>query len=208
MQFREWLCNEAKIMILPWPKIKKMGMDHLASDEAKKGAYLDASKFDFSNPNFEDALLNGKFYKKGEILAGYYDNKNLKYPPQFHVNDEIKGLDSVLDLKKPNTNKIKINMITNHGTNRKWKWFTQDKIDKNKDYYQITSVEVYSKGSTEHFYCLNLFIWTPFVLQNYPGGEPRSRPTTYGTVSFGKPVGSVIVSGKKPKTLYDTIAIV
>jgi hypothetical protein len=58
MQFKEWLTNEARIMILPWPKIKKMGMDNIASDEAKKGAYLDTSKFDFANPIFEDAFLN------------------------------------------------------------------------------------------------------------------------------------------------------
>ena len=63
MQFNHWLLlaeEEKNVMILPWPKIKKMGLDKFASGEATKGAYLDASKFDFKNPNFEDALLNGK----------------------------------------------------------------------------------------------------------------------------------------------------
>ena len=47
-----------------------------------------------------------------------------------------------------------------------------------------------------------------FVLQNYPGGEPRNRPSTYGNLSFGKVIGSVSVSGRPPKSIYATIAII
>ena len=208
MQFKEWLLREANVMILPWPKIKKMGFEDIASDEVKKGAYLDASKFDFKNPNFEDALLNGKFFKTGSITPGYIEKSGIKHPPQFQAKGEIRNIDSILDLKKPGLNKIKINMISNQGTNRKWKWFSLEKgFIPQHDYYQITSVEELKGGVSTHYYCLDLYLWAPFALQNYPGGEPRNRPTTYGTLSFGSPIGEVIVSGRKPKTIYKSIAI-
>ena len=210
MQFNHWLLlaeEEKNVMILPWPKIKKMGLDKFASGEATKGAYLDASKFDFKNPNFEDALLNGKFYENGSISPGYIGQDGIKHPPEFKANKEIVDFNSILDLKKPDTVKIKINMITNQGTNRKWRWidFTNGYKPK-RDYYQITSVEDVKNGI--HHYCIDLNIWTPFVLQNYPGGEPRNRPSTYGNLSFGKVIGSVSVSGRPPKSIYATIAII
>jgi len=208
MHFKNWLINDAKIMILPWPKIKKMGFEDIASDEVRKGAYLDASKFNFGNPNFEESLLNGKFFKTGSISPGYIDKSGIKHPPNFEVEGEIKNINSVLDLKIPGAHKIKINMITNRGTNRKWKWFDFEKgYVPQHDYYQITSVEEMKGGVSTHYYCLELFIWAPFALQNYPGGEPRNRPTAYGNLSFGVPIGQVVVSGRKPKTIYKTIAI-
>jgi hypothetical protein len=203
--FSEWLVKEAEIpvMILPWPKIKKMGLDKFASGEASKGAYLDASKFDFRKPNFEDALLNNKFYETGSILPGYIDISGVKHPPQFKVEHETSDFKTLKDLKRPGTRLIKINMITNQGTNKKWKWESFAKGFKlKKDYYQITSVEM-----GDHYFCLDLFLWTPFMLQNYPGGEPRNRPSTYGNLSFGKIIGQVRIGGYPPRDLYDSIAI-
>ena len=209
MQFRKWLLqeDETNVMILPWPKIKKMGLDKFASGEALKGAYLDASKFNFKNPNFEDAILNNKFYSTGEIKPGYVDENGMKRPPQFKVDGQRDEYQSLLDLKQPNTHKIKINMITNQGNQKKWKWNSFARGFKPQvEYYQITSVEDVKEGV--HHYCLDLFINTPFALQNYPGGEPRNRPTTYGNLSFGKEVGTVIVSGRPPKPIFYSIAII
>ena len=209
MHFKNWLLveDETKVMILPWPKIKKMGLDKFASGEALKGAYLDASKFNFAKPNFEDAILNNRFYSTGEINPGYIGKDGIKHPPQFKVDGQRDEYESLLDLKQPNTHKIKINMITNQGNEKKWKWSSFARGYKpEKDFYQITSVE--DVKDAVHHYCLHLIINTPFALQNYPGGEPRNRPTTYGNLSFGKQVGTVVVSGRPPKPIYYSIAII
>lgn len=201
------LVTEAKdtsVMILPWPKMQKMGLDKFAPEEAKKGAYLDASKFNFAKPNFDEALLNDKFYMTGSIVPGFMDDKGVKHPPQFNANGQTDKYTSLSELKQPGTKLVKINMITNQGTNRKWKWHSFAKGYKpEENYYQITSVQ-----SGMHHFCLKLFIWVPFLLQNYKGGEPRNRPTTYGNLSFGKVIGEVVISGNKPRELYDTIAII
>jgi len=206
--FCSWMAEavqkDMKVMILPWPKMQKMGLDKIAPEEVKKGAYLDASKFDFAKPNFKNAILNGKFFESGSISPGFITNTGIKMPPEFKVKDETNKYKSLSELKNKGTRLIKINMITNQGNNKKWKWHSFAKGYKpSKDYYQITSVQM-----GDHYFCLDLFIWTPFLLENYAGGEPRNRPTTYGNLSLGMPVGEVVISGNKPRTLYSSIAII
>ena len=206
--FGAWMTEEIKkdmeVMILPWPKMQKMGLDKIAPEEAKKGAYLDLEKFNFAKPSFENAILNGKFFESGSISQGYVTDTGIKMPPQFKVKNETKKYKSLDELKSKGSRLIKINMITNQGNNKKWKWESYARGYKpQKDYYQITSVQM-----GEHYFCLDLFIWTPFLLQNYAGGEPRNRPTTYGSLSMGMPVGEVKISGNKPRTLYSSIAII
>jgi hypothetical protein len=198
--FHDWL-KEAKVMILPLKKIAKMGMLSELPPEAVHGAYLDADKFNFREPNFKDALLNGKFFETGAIGSGYFDAQGNKKPPEFHAHKPTERYASLADLKKPGSVQIKINMITNLSeTNRKWKLLEPQKLDKN--YYQITSLATHK----EHFFCLNLVFNTPFYLANYPGGEPRSRPTTYGKINFGKKIATISLNGR-PRDLYESIVI-
>ena len=87
--FQEWL-DEARVMILPLKKIEKMGMIDKLPPEAEHGAYLDADKFDFRNPNFDEAILNGKFFANGSIEAGYTDSEGKKIPPNFMLINQLK----------------------------------------------------------------------------------------------------------------------
>lgn len=199
--FQEWL-DEAKVMILPLRKIPPQHIEKLPP-EAQHGAYLDADKFDFKKFNFKKALLNDKFFNHGYIHAGHIDATGTKHPPEFHVFDQNKKIQSLADLKTPNKFLIKINMITNVNTNKKWKWVNRNRIiSQNTDYYQITSV--YGKG--QHYFCLKLNMETPFLLATYDTGEPRSRPTTYGEIELGKKVGTITL-GRGPRDLYETITI-
>ena len=198
--FQEWL-DEARVMILPIKKIEKMGMLDKLPPEAEHGAYLDADKFDFRNPNFDEAILNGKFFANGSIGAGYTDSEGKKIPPQFHAHKPAKKISSLAELKKPGKVLIKVNMITNlKETSNKWKLFDPPKLERN--YYQITSIAT----SKEHFFCLNLVFNTPFLLANYPGGEPRSRPTTYGIINFGNEAAKILLNGRI-RPLYESITI-
>lgn len=199
-KFHDWL-KEAKVMILPIRKLEKMGMlDHLPP-EGMNGVYLDADKFNFKKPNFEEAILNGKFFMNGSIGAGYFDAEGKKIPPQFHANKPTDKFTSLIDLKKPGKVLLKINMITNLSeTNKKWHLYKPKKLP--KDYYQITSIATHK----EHFFCLNLNFNTPFLLANYPGGEPRSRPTTYGMVNFGRKIATILLNGRQ-RDLYESITI-
>lgn len=204
MQFKEWLIQETKVMILPEKKLEKLGFHTTIPDHAKKGAYLDADNFDFTNPDFENTILNGKFFAYGHIKAGYIDGGKIKHPPDFQAHEEIIKIKNLNELKKPNHRQIKINMITNIGNNKKWKWhnFSPDYESEN-DYYQIVSVEL----TPHHFYCLQLNLTTPFQLASYQGGEPKSRPTTYGKLVFNKKIGEVKISGNIEKPLYQSIDI-
>jgi hypothetical protein len=198
--FHEWL-KEAKVMILPLRKLEKMGMLDKLPPEAEHGAYLDADKFNFKNPNFEKAILNGKFFNSGSIGAGYVDPEGKRFPPQFHAHQPNLKIKSLIELKKPGKVLIKINMITNlTETNKKWHLFKPKRLP--KDYYQITSIAT----SKEHFFCLNLNFNTPFLLANYPGGEPRNRPTTYGTINFGTKIATILLNGRK-RDLFESITI-
>ena len=201
--FQDWL-KEARVMILPIKKIEKMGMADKLPPAAMHGAYLDADKFNFANPNFEEAVLNGKFFENGNIGAGYIDSNGKKIPPQFNAHnptDKYKVLRDLQTKTGPRKILIKVNMITNlTETNKKWKLFDPPKLD--KEYYQITSIAT----NKEHFFCLNLIFNTPFLLANYPGGEPRNRPTTYGVINLGSEIAKILLNGRI-RPLYESITI-
>jgi len=178
-----------------------MGMIPYLPPQGMNGVYLDADKFDFRNPNFEKAILNGKFFMTGSIGAGYFDAEKKKIPPQFHAHKPTNKFTSLSDLKAPGKVLLKINMITNLSeTNKKWHLHKPKKLP--KDYYQITSIATHK----EHFFCLNLNFNTPFLLANYPGGEPRSRPTTYGQLNFGKKIATILLNGRQ-RDLFESITI-
>lgn len=202
-KFKQWFLKEMQVMILPVRTMKRMGIhDQLPPDHptAKHGIYVNKNKFKQDNPDFENTIINGKFYRFGKISPGFIDDSGTKHPPAFNVRKEI-NFDKVSDLKKPGKKLIRVNMITNSNVNgMKWSISSDTKLPEN--YYQITSI---AQGAI-HYFCIDCIFETPFCLATYEKSEPRSKPTTYGNLKFGKVIGKLNLLGRE-RDLYDTITI-
>lgn len=202
-QFKRWFLKEMQVMILPMRTMKRMGIhDKLPVDHptAKHGIYVDKNKFDSDSHDYSDMIVNGKFFNYGKIVPGYIDTYGIKHPPEFYVKKEL-PIDKIADLKKPGKKLIRVNMITNsdkHGM--RWSLSADTLLSKN--YYQITSI---AQGAI-HFFCITCNFKTPFCLATYEKSEPRSKPTTYGNLKFGKVIGKLNLLGRE-RDFYDQITI-
>jgi len=195
--------KEMNIGIIPMRKIDKMGLSHLVPDEhptAKHGLYLDIDKFNRGKTNLAKHILNGRYFDSGYISPGYISQDGTKHQPDFYGYKEVE-IGDLDELKSPGDKLIRINMITNLSeTNKKWKW---DEYKSSVEYYQITSLAT----AGQHYFCLDLYIEKPFKLATYPGGEPQSKPTTYGKVIKGSLVANIIINSRS-RPLYKYCRII
>lgn len=201
--FKRWFLKEMHVMILPVRTMKCMGIhDKLPLDHptAKHGIYVDKKKFHGDKSDFADIIVNGKFFKYGKIVPGFIDDSGKKYPPEFQVRKELPNR-NISDLKLPGKKLIRVNMITNNNNNG-MRWSLSPDTRLNRNYYQITSI---AQGAI-HFFCVTCIFETPFCLATYEKAEPRSKPTTYGNLKFGKVIGKLNLLGRE-RDLYDQITI-
>lgn len=218
--FQKIFSEMANILVAPERWLVSVSDTHDSERKERVGGKYREPESDFINkflkrPDIDSSYTaGGKYFdvKSGEILngkvfeTGYIDTSN---GPKMNVENEI------IEEFKPVGRKILVNLL--NPKNFPWKWV--DKKNKSKNINRIikkgegkpmSSIPIISVESGKiHVYAIRVEFKNPVVLKNYPDrGEPRLRPTTYGSVKLGNEYGRFFIySSDKEHIVYDLIAI-
>lgn len=221
--FQKIFSEMANILVAPERWLVSVSDTHDIERKERVGGKYRKSDSDFINkflerPDIDSSYTaGGKYFdvKSGEILngkvfeTGYIDTLN---GPKMNVENEITG-----ELK-PVGNKILVNLLNPKIFS--WRWTDDENIFKNikrktkKGEGTIVSsvpiISVENSGKNKmHVYAVKVQFKNPVVLQNYPNkGEPRLRPTTYGSIRLGNEYGRLYInSSKQEHIVYDLVEI-
>lgn len=148
-------------------------------------------------------VLNGKVYEKG-----YVDTNN---SPKLNVENEME------EYIQPKGKKVFVNLL--NPKIFRWKWVDEENEKKNIRMktkkgegvsispHPIISIET----DKQHLYAMRVEFKNPLILKNYVnGGEPRLRPTSFGSLNVSSAVhgNCYIYSGKKTHPVYELVEII
>jgi hypothetical protein len=149
-------------------------------------------------------VLNGKMYEKGYVDT----NKG----PKLNVENEMEE-----DFPSKKGSMVMVNLL--NPKIFRWKWVDEENEKKNIRMktrkgegvliapQPIISIE---KAKT-HIYATRVEFKNPLILKNYVnGGEPRLRPTSFGSLNVSNTLHGkcYIYSGKKIHPVYELVEIV
>jgi len=218
--FQKIFSEMANILVAPERWLVSVSDDQDIERKGRVGGKYKKSENTFINnflerPDIDSSYkAGGKYFdvKSGEILNekifenGYIDTSN---GPKMNVENEITGEYT------PVGKKVLVNLLT--PKNFPWKWVDEkneskniNRIIKKGEGKPISSIPIISVESGKiHVYAIRVEFKNPVVLKNYPDrGEPRLRPTTYGSVKLGNEYGRFFIySSDKEHIVYDLIVI-
>jgi hypothetical protein len=221
MTFKEYVLEMADILVAPErllvsvsgeqdvERSKRRGGKYRKSDSPFINKYLERpdvdSSYSMGGKYFDvktGEVLNGKIYEKG-----YVDTSN---GPKMNVENEMEG--GIESTGK----KVLVNLL--NPKNFPWLWVDNKNQSKNikrmtkkGEGKPISSIPIVSiESGKHHVYAVRVEFKNPVVLKNYPdGGEPRLRPTSFGSIQLSNEIYGecYIYSGKKKHPVYSLVEI-